>query len=236
MDNGFADMQITECARTSLVSPFRPALSFSTTSRYLEYFKRFRSIFSSSPSLPVYYLPGNHDVGLGNGSNTSRFARSRYRAAFGPLSQHVALGGHSLVMVDAPSLVDEDWRREQAGESRIDGLPQDLNFVKHSTELVRVLSHFPPMGRYLFIFLRPDAPLILFSHIPLYRSPDSSDDSLRERGLIPDVRGDGYQTQLSLETSQLLLKEFRPSLVFRYFFFRLFVRTSSLVDVKPEQR
>ena len=56
MDNGFADMKITECARTSLVPPFRPALSFSTTSRYLEYFKRFRSIFFSSPSLPIYYL------------------------------------------------------------------------------------------------------------------------------------------------------------------------------------
>ena len=43
----------------------------------------------------------------------------------------MVLGGHSLLMVDAPALVDEDWRREQAGESRIDGLPQDLNFLKH---------------------------------------------------------------------------------------------------------
>lgn len=102
-----------------------------TTSRYQEYVERFRSIFSVSPSLPVYYLPGNHDVGLGNGRDTSKIARSRYRAAFGPLAQHVVLGGHSLLMVDAAALVDEDWRREQAGENRIDSLPQDLNFLKH---------------------------------------------------------------------------------------------------------
>ena len=122
-------------------------------------------------------------------------------------------------MVDAPSLVD--WRRGQAGESRIDGLPQDLNFVKHLSMQHRAGTRSSPFSHQsvLFIYiLRPDAPLILFSHIPLYRSPDSSCGSLRERGSIPDVRGDGYQTQLSLETSQLLLKEFRPSLIFRYRF------------------
>ncbi|KAH8990472.1 Metallo-dependent phosphatase-like protein [Lactarius akahatsu] len=176
MDNGFADMHIT---------------------RYQEYVDRFHSIFTASPSQPVYYLPGNHDVGLGNGRGTSQLARSRYRAAFGPLTQHVALGGHSLLMVDAPALVDQDWHREQAGESRIDGLPQDLNYLKHLR-----MQH------------APDAPLILLSHIPLYRSSNSSCGPLRERGSIPAVRGNGYQTQLSPETSRLLLEEFRPSLIF----------------------
>jgi len=130
MDNGFADMHITKCA---LLAPphFRPALSSCTASRYQEYVERFHSIFSASPSLPVYYLPGNHDVGLGDGRDTSKLARSRYKAAFGPLAQHVVLGGHSILMVDAPALVDQDWRREQAGEGRMDGLPQDLNFLKH---------------------------------------------------------------------------------------------------------
>ena len=125
MDNGFAEMEITKCAHLH-----RPSLSYPTTYRYQEYVQRFRSIFSTSPTLPIYYVPGNHDVGLGNGSDTSSFARSRYRDAFGLLSQHVVLGGHSLLMVDAPALVDEDWRREQAGETRFDGLPQDLNSLK----------------------------------------------------------------------------------------------------------
>lgn len=123
-------------------------------------------------------------------------------------------------MVDAAALVDEDWRREQAGESRIDSLPQDLNYLKH----LRMQhapgtrsSHLHTDSSFLIISLRPDAPLILLSHIPLYRLPNSSCGPLRERGSIPAVRGNGYQTQLSLETSRLLLEEFRPSLIFRYF-------------------
>ena len=70
-------------------------------------------------------------------------------------------------MVDAAALVDEDWGREQAGESRIDGLPQDPNFDKHLS-----MQHGACMRSFLFahqpfFFLRPDAPLILLSHIPL---------------------------------------------------------------------
>jgi hypothetical protein len=204
--------------------PSRTALSSWTTSRYQEYVERFRSIFSASPPLPFYYLPGNHDVGLGDGRDTSTFARSRYRAAFGPLAQHVVLGGHSLLMVDAPALVDEDWRREQAGESRFDGLPQDLHFLKHMRmqHTPGTRSFHPHTDDFFNIILLPDAPLILLSHIPLYRFPNSSCGPLRERGSIPAVRGNGYQTQLSLETSRMLLEEFRPSLIFRYFYFPFF--------------
>lgn len=98
---------------------------------YREYVARFHSIFSTPPSLPVYYVPGNHDVGLDNGPNTSTLARARYKTTFGPLSQYVVLGGHSLFMVDAPALVDEDWRRESTGENRASGLPRDLEYLRH---------------------------------------------------------------------------------------------------------
>ena len=131
---------------------------------------------------------------------------------FGPLTQHVVLSGHSLVTVDAPALVDEDWRRGQAGESRIEGLPQDLNLTKHlrMRHAAGARSSQLHTNNFLFYFLHPDTPLILLSHIPLYRFPNSS------CGSIPAVRGD-RQTQLRLETSQRLLKEFRPSIIFRYF-------------------
>ncbi|KAI0268715.1 Metallo-dependent phosphatase-like protein [Gloeopeniophorella convolvens] len=177
MDNGFANI---------------------TMSKYQEYHARFLSIFSVPASLPVYYLPGNHDVGLGHTDDTSPFARSRYSAAFGPLSRHVVLGGHSLLMVDSPALVDEDWRRTEAREDRGSGLPHDLRDLQHLRA-----QH------------AADAPLILFSHIPLYRAPDADCGPLRERGSsIPIARGHGYQTVLSGPTSQLLLNEFRPALVF----------------------
>ncbi len=71
-------------------------------------------------------------MGLGDRRNTSTLARLRYRSAFGPLSQHVKLGGHSLFMIDAPALVDEDLRREDAGEKgSVKGLPQDLGYLQH---------------------------------------------------------------------------------------------------------
>jgi len=63
-----------------------------------------------------------------------------------------------------------------------------------------------------------DSPLILFTHIPLYRSPGASCGPLREKGTIPAARGIGYQTLLTPETSQLLLNELEPTLIFRYFF------------------
>src|SRR5216683_8268549 len=62
-----------------------------------------------------------------------------------------------------------------------------------------------------------DSPLILFTHIPLYRSPDANCGPLREKGTIPAVRGNGYQTLLTPETSELLLNELEPTLIFRYF-------------------
>ena len=31
--------------------------------RYEDYFKRFKSIFATDENVPVYYIPGNHDVG-----------------------------------------------------------------------------------------------------------------------------------------------------------------------------
>jgi hypothetical protein len=189
--------------------------------RYQEYAARFHSIFSAPPSLPVYYMPGNHDVGLENGSNTSPAARARYRTTFGPLSQHVVLGGHSLFMVDAPALVEEDWRRESAGEGRGDGLPIDLAYLRHMRVEHAASEHLKPLTYFLDFYdqshlCNEDAPLILFTHIPLYRFPGSNCGPLREKGSIPAVRGDGYQTLLTPETSQLLLNELGPTLIFRY--------------------
>ncbi|KAH9993956.1 hypothetical protein BJV77DRAFT_961615 [Russula vinacea] len=142
MDSGFADMHIME---------------------YQEYVGRFRSIFSAPPSVPVYYIPGNHDISVW------------------AVAQHVVLGGHSLFMVDAPALVDEDLRRENTGEDRANGLPRDLGYLQH----LRAEN-------------AANMPLILFTHIPLYRPPESNCGPLREKGNIPSYMGRAtklYSTQ-----------------------------------------
>jgi hypothetical protein len=137
-------------------------------------------------------------VGVGDRGNISSLARPRYRSAFGPLTRHVKLGGHSLFMIDAPALVDEDLRREGVGErGSAKGPPQDLEYLQHMrAELVA------------------DTPLILFTHIPLYRPSDSNCGPFREKGIIPYARGNGYQTLLSPETSRLLLDKLSPTVIF----------------------
>lgn len=127
-------------------------------------------------------------------------------------------------MVDAPALVEEDLRRESAGEDR-NSLPIDLAYLRHMRTEHAASEHLEPLPYFLDCddqsHLRKDARLILFTHIPLYRFPGSNCGPLREKGSIPAVRGDGYQTLLSPETSQLLLNELGPTLIFRYLLFLL---------------
>jgi len=80
------------------------------------------------------------------------------------------------------------------------GICYDLDFVRLITD-----------GSY------KDTPLILFTHIPLYRPFGSNCGPLREKGIISYARGEGYQTSLSPETSQLLLDQLSPTVIFRYF-------------------
>jgi len=103
-------------------------------------------------------------------------------------------------MIDAPALVDEDLRREDAGErGGVNDLPQDLEYLQHM-RAEQVASEYLPeydldFVRLITDGLYKDTPLILFTHIPLYRPSDSNCGPLHEKGIIPYVRGKGYQTR-----------------------------------------
>jgi hypothetical protein len=60
-----------------------------------------------------------------------------------------------------------------------------------------------------------DEPVILLSHIPLWRPDGLSCGALRERGAIRPGVGFGYQTMLGKETTTFLLNAIRPVAVFR---------------------
>lgn len=53
---------------------------------------------------------------LGESSAFSKNARKYFTECFGPLNQEVTLAGHRLVLIDAPGLVDEDYRRHGTGK------------------------------------------------------------------------------------------------------------------------
>ncbi|KAI0633365.1 Metallo-dependent phosphatase-like protein [Trametes polyzona] len=185
MDNGRVDMPDEEYAR---------------------YVRRFRSIFKHDSALPMYYIPGNHDIGLGGSSPSYRFsdhARERYMSSFGPLNQRIALGNHTVLLIDAPSLVDEERERTASGASYAEWS------ASHPDRTIAFVQSFArdvdPA--------QTDRP-ILFTHVPLSRPEGTSCGPLRERGTIRQGRGLGYQNLLTPQVSQFLLHSIRPSIIF----------------------
>lgn len=58
-------------------------------------------------------------------------------------------------------------------------------------------------------------PVILFSHIPLYRPDGKSCGPLREKGTLRPGVGHGYQNTLEKHASQRLLQSLKPVAIFR---------------------
>ncbi|KAF8622775.1 hypothetical protein AX15_006858 [Amanita polypyramis BW_CC] len=164
---------------------------------YKAYYTRFRTIFTLDRSVPEHFIPGNHDTGLRMSTSESKSAHERYISHFGPLNRHVNMTDHSLVLLDAPGLVDEDYHREQSG----------FNFAQWSSR---------PGGPVEFvekIANMSQSPVILFSHIPLHRPEGADCGPLRERGTIRQGFGTGYQNILGKEASDFLLLKLKPTLV-----------------------
>ncbi len=54
---------------------------------------------------------------LGSSATFSHDARARYISHFGPLNSQFSIANHTLVLLDAPTLVEEDYRRNGRGQS-----------------------------------------------------------------------------------------------------------------------
>lgn len=81
------------------------------TASYETYFSLYSSIFSLPPSIPMYHVPGNHDIPLGPWPQFSPAARDRYAKHFGTPNEVITVANHSIVLLDSVSLVEEDYRR-----------------------------------------------------------------------------------------------------------------------------
>jgi hypothetical protein len=62
----------------------------------------------------MYYVPGNHDLPLGPNRLFSPYARDRYAKHFSPPNAILPVANHSLILLDAVGLVEEDYRRYAA--------------------------------------------------------------------------------------------------------------------------
>ncbi|KAH9941010.1 hypothetical protein B0H21DRAFT_794210 [Amylocystis lapponica] len=164
---------------------------------YDEYFQKFMDIFRLHASVPMYFLPGNNDVGL-NVEN-ARQARQYYTTHFGPLNQRVSVRNTTFILLDASGLVEEDYQRaahnlEYHSWKPIEGGP--VEFIKSMGEEKGV--HSP----------------IMFTHIPLHRPDTASCGLLREKGAIRRGVGPGYQNTLGKKTTNFLLQTIEPSAIF----------------------
>ena len=72
---------------------------------------------------------------LGAPYDVSSLARFRYQASFGPLNQHLSLSGHSLVLIDAPKLVETSWLLAETGQDITHGLQKELSDVRFSMSI-----------------------------------------------------------------------------------------------------
>ncbi|KAL5523631.1 hypothetical protein ACEPAG_7804 [Sanghuangporus baumii] len=166
---------------------------------YQVYYSRFKSIFLTDSSTKTYYIPGNHDVGLGSSRTFSHHAKSRYIKHFGPLNFQVSLANHTLVMLDAPGLVEEDYRRSSSGQ-------KFENWKPLHSGAIEFVNKFASVGT--------EDPVVLFSHIPLFRPDTTPCGPLRERGTIRRGVGFGYQNTLGRQTSEYILKNIQPNIIF----------------------
>ena len=59
----------------------------------------------------MYYVPGNHDIPLGPHGMFSPHARERYSRHFSPPNAILQVANHSLILLDAVGLVEEEYMR-----------------------------------------------------------------------------------------------------------------------------
>ncbi|KIJ40960.1 hypothetical protein M422DRAFT_32075 [Sphaerobolus stellatus SS14] len=166
---------------------------------YATYFYKFHSIFKLDSRTPIYYVPGNRDVGLGSSYKLSKSIRSRYESQFGSTNRLLPGHNHTLVLLDAPALVEEDYRRHGEGYKFTDW----QSTKGGSIEFVKSVAA-----------THQNLPVILFTHIPLWRPEGASCGPLREYGTIRRGVGKGYQSLLGKDTSSFLLDYVRPSIIF----------------------
>ncbi|KIJ08413.1 hypothetical protein PAXINDRAFT_88866 [Paxillus involutus ATCC 200175] len=169
---------------------------------YDAYFRAFEEAFPRNASVPFYFIPGNNDIGLGDSPAFSKDARRFFQEHFGPLNQVISIAGHKFVLLDAPGLVEEDYRRHAHGITYDQWTPLPGGPI----ELLMSIS-----GQKEGDIAQPK---ILLSHIPLSRPSSKSCGPLREKGSIRAGAGHGYQAMLGKHTTEFLMKTLRPSLVF----------------------
>uniref|UniRef100_I1KHK8 Calcineurin-like phosphoesterase domain-containing protein n=1 Tax=Glycine max TaxID=3847 RepID=I1KHK8_SOYBN len=165
-----------------------------------ESFNRFRHIFGLNAQgkytdMPVYYIPGNHDIGYESLHSLKPEVIRRYEETFGIRNYRFTVGKVDFIAVDAQTL---------------DGHPQNL-LTSQTWDFVKNISADDVVH-----------PRVLLTHIPLYRrddtycGPDRSSPIINQRirhSLNGNTNDISYQNYVSEKSSKYLLDTIKPKLI-----------------------
>jgi len=168
----------------------------------------------------VHYLPGNNDVGLNMDPTESQRARRRFTKHFGPLDQAVTIQNHTLVLLDSPRIIEEEYRRLRAGPNHESQKGETTSFVESLQPGSLPIICSCQEGLLANTLISPCVgdkahPVVLFTHIPLFRPDTASCGPLRESGTIRRGAGPNYQSTVGKHVSAFLLDHLHPTMVLR---------------------
>ena len=186
---------------------------------WLKEYKRFARIFfntwlrggqGQNDRKMVVELPGNHDLGLGNGIRLP--VRERFQAYFGNGNRIDVVGNHTFVSLDTVSLSAKGQSDPATGSQGVDESNKDIwGPVEHflhtaKGEKARAIArelrvrHGKPENEIMTSDIvdieeprawtipldfdpikNTDIPTIILTHVPLYRAPGTPCGPLRER-------------------------------------------------------
>ncbi|KAI6700305.1 hypothetical protein NL676_014629 [Syzygium grande] len=159
---------------------------------------RFKHIFDlktqeKHTEYPVYYIPGNHDVGYASLHSHKPEVLSRYEREFGKTNHRFTVGKVEFIAVDAQIL---DGRQLERNASSTWDLVKDVSLGSHSN------------------------PRVLLTHIPLYRrdwtycGPNRNSPVINQRiQRTTENQEIAYQNYITEESSNYLLDLVKPVLV-----------------------
>lgn len=192
---------------------------------WYQQYLRFRKVFPVQPYVPARFnVPGNHDIGFGNGVKLS--ARNRFMGYFGDPNARWMAGNHTFVTIDGPSLSNDQnpliygppkkFLDELEHAPPLNDIEQKSTF-KHDV----VAAESPHMTD---TSIPPPQPLqhyptVLLTHVPLYRDPDTDCGPRRHKATEPERSialryGYQYQNVIIQPISVDILRKTRARYVF----------------------
>ncbi|KAG7847907.1 hypothetical protein KL941_002086 [Ogataea angusta] len=153
---------------------------------YARELERFKRVFAPGTTETLTLVPGNHDIGYGDGVRLPSL--QRFETFFGKPNQRIARKGHELIFLDTISLSNT----------------QDEAIYGEARRLLEEIGREPKMQ-----------PRILFHHVPLYRDPSEQPcGKYRESRKFPVAKGHQYQTVIDPSLSLEILEKIRPDYIF----------------------